>query len=280
MENEDKNNKERIEELEGDKNISEIESNRLNINNNEMVKKIKSLEIKSESDEAKIKDQKNQIDTLSKEIADHSNSLIKFKMVNKKLNKEIIELNTEVKNLQSDKENLNKNKTENENIINEKNEQIKKIGKEKEDLNIIIKKNTKEINNYKSNIEKIKTDLNEQIKTNKDLKDKIEKKNEDFEKQKKELKEKITSLKKKGLGSIRFTSKNVFISFKISCKMAFSGKLNSFNLNEFLVILVTLFISALASKFFTTKTISISSQNLVHNTSPSFSGLPYLSHKS
>jgi len=60
--------------------------------------------------------------------------------------------------------------------------------------------------------------------------------------------------------------------------MAFSGKLNSFNLNEFFVILVTLFISALASKFLTTKTISISSANLVHKTSPSFSGLEYLSH--
>ena len=53
-----------------------------------------------------------------------------------------------------------------------------------------------------------------------------------------------------------------------------------FKLNEFLVILVTLFISALASKFLTTKTISISSANLVHNTSPSFSGLAYLSHNS
>ena len=60
--------------------------------------------------------------------------------------------------------------------------------------------------------------------------------------------------------------------------MACSGRLSSFNLKEDFVILVTLFISALPSKFLTTKTISMSSANLVHKTSPSFSGFAYLSH--
>ena len=42
-----------------------------------MSKKIKNLEKTIEIDESKIKDQKSQLDTLNKEIADHSNSLIK-----------------------------------------------------------------------------------------------------------------------------------------------------------------------------------------------------------